>query len=98
MVTSWLKLNTPNNRPQLATIRYKMFNKPEIIKPFGEVIYEDTSLLSMATGIELLEKMDKPKVSDISEAEVIIAVGRAFKKEKRLRIVRTTSEKNLMLK
>ena len=31
------KIVTPNHRPQLATIRYKMFDKPEVQNPKGKV-------------------------------------------------------------
>ncbi|MDC0558832.1 electron transfer flavoprotein subunit alpha/FixB family protein [Candidatus Izimaplasma bacterium] len=81
------KINTPNHRPQLATIRYKMFNKPEIIKPFGEVHYEDTKDINTNSNITLLQTFNKPKVKDISDAEIIIAVGRAFKKQKDLELL-----------
>lgn len=87
------KINTPNNRPQLATIRYKMFNKPQRVTPFGKVTYEDVSVLDKKTNIELIDKIDKPKVNDISEAEVIIAVGRAFKKQKDLELIEPLRKK-----
>ncbi len=81
------KINTPNHRPQLATIRYKMFNKPEITKPFGEVIYEKTEGIDKKSNITLLDTFIKPRVKDISDAEIIIAVGRAFKKQKDLEMI-----------
>jgi len=78
------KINTPNHRPQMATIRYKMFNKPEIVSPFGIIHHEDTKTILKNTGIKIIESYDKPRVSDIGDAEIIIAVGRAFKKQKDL--------------
>jgi electron transfer flavoprotein alpha subunit len=81
------KIHTPNHRPQLATIRYKMFNAPSKTVPFGKVFYKDCSIISSNTRVKLIESFDKPKVKDISDAEVIIACGRAFKKQKDLLLI-----------
>lgn len=87
------KIHTPNDRPQMATIRYKMFDKPEKIKPFGEIVYEDTHEISKQTTIKIIDHYPKPKVDDISDAEVIIAVGRAFKKQKDLDLIEPLRKK-----
>lgn len=81
------KINTLNHRPQMATIRYKMFKAPEITEPHGEIVIEDTNEISKQTFIKLLERLDKPKAKDISESEVLICVGRAFKKESDLELI-----------
>ncbi|MDO9628854.1 MAG: electron transfer flavoprotein subunit alpha/FixB family protein [Acholeplasmataceae bacterium] len=81
------KINTPNHRPQMATIRYKMFNAPKKVTPYGVIHHEKTDAIVKDTTIHLLEIMHKPKVSDLSDAEVIIAVGRAFKKQKDLELI-----------
>lgn len=81
------KINTPNHRPQLATIRYKMFNAPELVVAHGEIIYGVNDEISKETKITLLESFNKPTVKDISDAEIIIAVGRAFKKQKDLELI-----------
>src|SRR5690554_2602148 len=87
------QIHTPNDRPQMATIRYKMFDKPEIVKPFGKVSYEDLNGISKNTTIKILDHYPKPKVDDISDAEVIIAVGRAFKKQKDLDLIEPLRKK-----
>ena len=87
------KIHTPNDRPQMATIRYKMFDKPEIVKPFGKVSYEDLNEINKNTTIKILDHYPKPKVDDISDAEVIIAVGRAFKKQKDLDLIEPLRKK-----
>lgn len=87
------KIHTPNDRPQMATIRYKMFDKPEKIKPFGEIVYEKVDDISKQTTINILDHYPKPKVDDISDAEVIIAVGRAFKKQKDLDLIEPLRKK-----
>ncbi|MCF7925051.1 MAG: electron transfer flavoprotein subunit alpha/FixB family protein [Candidatus Izimaplasma sp.] len=82
------KIHTPNNRPQLATIRYKMFDAPPKIKRFGEIVEEPTDDIIIKTTIELLDTIHQPKVKDINDAEIIIAVGRAFKKQSDLDLIK----------
>ncbi|MDA3931350.1 MAG: electron transfer flavoprotein subunit alpha/FixB family protein [Tenericutes bacterium] len=81
------KIHTPNHRPQLATARYKIFNASNKEKPHGKIIKMDSSGISKDTSIKLLSSENKPKVKDISDAEIIIAVGRAFKKKKDLELI-----------
>ena len=37
----------PNRRPQMATVRYKIFKMPEKIKPFGEKVVMETGHLNL---------------------------------------------------
>jgi len=87
------KINTPNHRPQLATIRYKMFNKPEKVTPHGTISYEPTHPFKKASNIEHIETIKEPPSLDISDAEVIIAVGRAFKKKEDLTLIEPLRKK-----
>ena len=73
-------------RPQMATVRYKVFKKPEKEIPHGEVIKMDTSKINIASSVELIDVVKKQVNVDISEADIIIACGRAFKNEKDLQI------------
>ncbi len=81
------KIRTTNHRPQMATVRYKIFKKPELVEPFGDIVNESVKKLNNHTFIELLEILTKPKSKDISESEVLICVGRAFKKEADLQLI-----------
>lgn len=81
------KIHTPAHRPQLATVRYKMFNAPETAMPHGKVVYEDCSNISRNSNVKQLAINHKPTGIDISEAEIIVAVGRAFRKEKDLELI-----------
>lgn len=81
------KIRTTNHRPQMATVRYKIFKKPETVKPFGQLIKEDVKDINDHTFIEILEILNKPKSKDISESEILICVGRAFKKEADLQLI-----------
>ncbi len=88
------KINTLNHRPQLATIRYKMFNEPEKSEPKGKIIKESLEGISLDSKIEIKKTILKQDQGiDISDAEVIIAVGRAIKKEKDLELLEPLRKK-----
>lgn len=70
----------PNNRPQMATVRYKIFKMPEVVEPTGK-IHNMKIDFDLSSNMNLLEVKNKPDIIDISEAEVIVAVGRPFKSE-----------------
>ena len=46
--------------------------------PFGEKVYMDVDKLDMSSNIKTIDIKEKEKVTDISEADIIIACGRAF--------------------
>lgn len=83
------QIKTPNTRPQLATVRYKVMNALErSVVANGEVVeckIDDSRLVSR---IEVLEVRQKDKETSISDAETIIAVGRGIKSEKDMEMVR----------
>ena len=68
---------TPNDRPQFCTVRYKVFSEPApTTEPAGETVTMEVTEDMLTTGIRVLSTTQKPKDIDISEAEVIVAVGR----------------------
>ena len=68
---------TPHTRPQFCTARYKVFSEPQPTEAAtGEVVKMAVTDAMLRTGIKVLSKVDKPKDVDISEAEVIVALGR----------------------
>ena len=73
---------TPNDRPQFCTVRYKVFTEPApTLEPSGEVVSMAVTEAMLCTGIRVLSTVQKPKDIDISEAEVIVAVGRGAMSE-----------------
>ena len=73
---------TPNDRPQFCTVRYKVFNEPApAAEPSGETVAMEVTEEMLRTGIQVLSTIQKPKDIDISEAEVIVAVGRGAMSE-----------------
>ncbi|MDR1541220.1 MAG: electron transfer flavoprotein subunit alpha/FixB family protein [Clostridiales bacterium] len=78
---------TPRHRPQMATVRYKIFSAPaRKDDPSGKVTecFIDDSLLFSGVKIEQIRRKErKPSISD---AEVIVACGRGFKAQKDLKL------------
>ena len=68
---------SPNNRPQFCTVRYKVFSepRPEEVER-GEIVPMTIDADNLASGIEILSTTDKPRDVNISESDVIVAVGR----------------------
>lgn len=82
----------PNTRPQMSTVRYKIFKMPEKTVPHGTAIYMDLSQLSFSTNMQLKEVLLKDKAVDISEAEVIVACGRPFKTKEDLKLAQELAD------
>ena len=73
---------TPNTRPQFCTARYKVFSEPVPNEnPTGEIINMQVTDDMLSSAINVLESKEKPKDIDISEADVIVAVGRGAASE-----------------
>lgn len=69
----------PNNRPQMATVRYKIFKMPIKESSHGEIVHMSLDQLDLTSNMKLLEVKPKDSSVDISEAEIIVAIGRPFK-------------------
>lgn len=80
-------IHTPNHRPQFATVRYKIFDAPELVDvPKGDINFCTVEGLDLSSKIDVLEVHEKEKSESIEDAEVIVVVGSAFKKEEDLRM------------
>lgn len=79
-------INT-NNRPQFATVRYKIFDKPEKCEAKGEIINVEIKDEWLKSHVEVLSVEEKPKELDISESDVVIAVGRGVKSADDLKMI-----------
>jgi len=78
----------PNNRPQLATVRYKVMDAPERqAEPSGKITVAEIDRAKLTSNINVLKITKKVVESSISDAEVIIAVGRGIKAEKDLEMI-----------
>ncbi len=84
---------TPNSRPQFATVRYKIMdtakrndNKSGKIE---QMTIDDKKLISK---IKVLNIIHKEKEESISDAEVLIAVGRGVKSPKDMIMIKVLAE------
>lgn len=71
-----------NHRPQFCTVRYKVFSEPapsDDIK--GEIVKMTINHKNLASDIEILSSIEKSHDVDISESDVIVAVGRGANSE-----------------
>lgn len=68
---------SPDTRPQFCTARYKVFSEPKPSKDtYGEIVRMDIDNNKLISDITIISSVDKPKDIDISESDVIVAVGR----------------------
>lgn len=68
---------SPDTRPQFCTVRYKVFNEPTSTEhATGEIVELEISEDKLKSDIEVLSYTEKPKDIDISESDVIVAIGR----------------------
>lgn len=70
-----------NRRPQFATVRYKVFNAPNKTGIKGEVVNVEVKKEWLESNVEILEIVEKVKELDISESDVIVAIGSAIKQK-----------------
>ena len=71
-----------DTRPQFCTVRYKVFSEPKPqASAGGEVVSMQVSEEMLKSAIQVLASEEKPKDIDISEADVIVAVGRGASSE-----------------
>ncbi|MDK0710027.1 FAD-binding protein [Clostridium perfringens] len=84
---------TPNSRPQMATVRYKVMSAPERNEEFtGEFKCFEIEKDKLKSDIEVKEIKQKPKEHSISDAEVIVVAGRGVKSEKDLEIIKELAD------
>lgn len=70
---------SPRTRPQFCTVRYKIFSAPSKTEPTGEAVRMTLPAEALKGRTEVLNVTKKAETVDISDAEVIVAVGRGLK-------------------
>ena len=82
------RIITPNTRPQFCTVRYKVFSAPEQQEnATGEIVNCAVNPDWEEPSVRVLNVEHKPPENDISESEIIVAVGRGLKSKDDLQIV-----------
>ena len=83
---------SPNTRPQFCTVRYKVFSAPAPCEPKGEVVRMTLPADALLSNTEVLEVVKKPEETDISDADVIVAVGRGLRSKDDLKLAKELAE------
>lgn len=84
---------TPNHRPQMATVRYKVMTAPaEVTNPTGKVIHCSLSDEQLQSRIQVVQITRKEQLESIVDAEVIVAGGRGIREEKDMKMLYDLAE------
>ena len=79
---------TPNNRPQMATVRYKVMSAPERKEQLcGEIKQCKIETEKLKANVEVLDIVKKQKEESIESADVLVVAGRGIKKEEDLAMI-----------
>ncbi|AND84831.1 electron transfer flavoprotein subunit alpha [Clostridium tyrobutyricum] len=83
----------PNHRPQLATVRYKVMDAPcRSDEISGKINVEYMDKNKFKSGIDVLKVTKKEVEVGISDADVIVAVGRGVKSEKDMDMIKELAD------
>lgn len=76
---------TPNTRPQLATVRYKVMDAPQrSTTATGKIVELAVDEKNLVSRIDVLGITKKPKEKTIENADVLVVAGRGIKKKEDL--------------
>lgn len=79
---------TPNTRPQMATVRYKVMNAPpRSAAPTGVLVPCAVAAEGLACGVEIIDLAPKVPEQSIESAEVLVVAGRGVKTQGDLAMV-----------
>ena len=85
---------TPRTRPQFCTVRYKVFSAPAgTEEPKGEIVSMETREDWLDARVKVLAAKERPAETDISEADMIVAVGRGLKSPDDLALVQEFADR-----
>ena len=80
---------TPRNRPQFCTVRYKVFTAPEKSGEKGEIEIMRIAPGQMDDSARFIRYTPQSGTGDLSDASVIVAVGRGVRSEKDISLARS---------
>lgn len=84
---------TPNTRPQLATVRYKIMDAPaRSASASGEIENFDIAAAKLFNRVEVLGVTKKEKEQSIENANVLVVAGRGVKKREDLDLLRQLAD------
>lgn len=72
---------TPNTRPQIATVRYKVMTAPERMhEARGKIVECFVAAEKLSCAVEVLDVVPKPPEQSIESADVLVVAGRGVKR------------------
>ena len=84
---------TPNHRPQMATVRYKIMDAPKRSDEIsGSIEPLEVDATKFTSKVEVLSITKKPKEVGIENADVLVVAGRGVKKKEDLKLIRELAE------
>lgn len=84
---------TPNHRPQMATVRYKIMDAPKRSEEIsGSVEQLEIDAAKFVSKVEVLSITKKPREIGIENAEILVVAGRGVKKKEDLKLIRELAE------
>ncbi|MDF2904790.1 MAG: electron transfer flavoprotein subunit alpha [Herbinix sp.] len=87
------QIQTPNHRPQMATVRYKVMDAPKrSTEETGEIVVCEIGADKLSSKIEVLDIIAKEKEQHIEASEVLVVAGRGIKKEEDLAMVQELAD------
>lgn len=87
------EIQTPNARPQLATVRYKVMNAPERnSEAKGKVTVCDLSNVVLDSNIDVINVVAKSKEKFIENADVLVVAGRGVKSQDDLNMIKELAD------
>lgn len=76
---------TPNNRPQMATVRYKVMDAaPWQEEISGEIVEKKINEKKLVSNEKIIDIIPKPAEQSIESADVLVAAGRGVKSKAEL--------------
>jgi electron transfer flavoprotein alpha subunit len=67
---------TPNSKPQMATVRYKMFPEAnEVVSPNGEIINKSVDISKLTDRIKVIGFEEATEQVSITDADIIVSGG-----------------------
>lgn len=86
-------IKTPNHRPQMATVRYKIMNAPKRMEQeAGEIVSCTIDRDKLSSNVEVLDIVAKEKEKFIENSDVLVVAGRGVKKKEDLEMLEHLAE------
>lgn len=84
---------TPNTRPQMATVRYKVMDAPKRSESeSGEIVNCAIAEEKLGSRVEVLDIIAKAKEQFIEASDVLVVAGRGIKKEEDLQMLQELAD------